>query len=182
MADPFTSEIRPFAFNFAPENWAFCNGQEIQATQNAALFALLGTQFGGNGVSNFKLPDLRGRTPIGQGIMKSEPSRLFTAGDQYGVENVTISVAEMAGHSHSVQATSTEAVSIPAFTDRVFASSKDLKGTATEPFTYNSAANLTGLAQDVVSSAGGGQSHTNIQPLLALNFCIALDGIFPARN
>lgn len=182
MAEPFTSEIRPFAFNFAPKDWAFCNGQVIPISQNGALYALIGTQFGGDGRSNFKFPDLRGRTPIGQGTLKSEPSGLFTVGNQYGVENVTLSIAEMAGHSHGVQATSAEASNSPAFTDSVFASSKDLKGTATEPFMYNSAESLTGLAQDVVSSAGGGQSHTNIQPLLALNFCMALDGIFPARN
>ncbi|NMR25545.1 phage tail protein [Pseudoalteromonas sp. NEC-BIFX-2020_015] len=182
MSEPFTSEIRPFAFNFAPKDWALCNGQVISISQNGALYALIGTQFGGDGRSSFGFPDLRGRTPIGQGTLKSEPNRLFRAGGQYGVENVTLSIAEMAAHSHGVQATITEAVNSPAFTDRVFASSKDLTGTATEPFMYNSASNLTGLAQDVVSSAGGGQSHTNIQPLLALNFCIALDGIFPARN
>lgn len=182
MADPFTSEIRPFAFNFAPKDWALCNGQVIQISQNGALFALIGTQFGGDGRSTFNLPDLRGRTPIGEGALRSEPGRLFQAGEQYGVENVTLSIAEMAGHSHGVQATTTEASNSPAFTDSVFASSKDLKGTATEPFMYNSAASLTGLAQDVVSSAGSGQSHTNIQPLLALSFCMALDGIFPSRN
>ena len=181
MAEPFTSEIRPFAFNFAPKDWALCNGQVISISQNGALYALIGTQFGGDGRSNFKFPDLRGRTPIGQGALRSEPSRLFTAGSQYGVETVTLSIDEMAAHSHGVQATSSEAINNPTFTDRVFSNSKDAFS-GPEPFMYSSSANLTGLAQDVVSSAGGGQSHTNIQPLLALNFCMALDGIFPPRN
>ncbi|MBQ4864282.1 phage tail protein [Pseudoalteromonas sp. MMG013] len=181
MADPFMSEIRPFAFNFAPKDWVFCNGGFVTISQHGALYALLGTQFGGDGRTNFKLPDLRGRTPIGRGTLKSEPSRVFTAGNQYGVENVTLSIAEMAAHSHGVQATSTEAINNPTFTDRVFSNSKDAFS-GPEPFMYSSSANLTGLAQDVVSSAGGGQSHTNIQPLLALNFCMALDGIFPPRN
>ncbi|KAF7771216.1 hypothetical protein PCIT_a4277 [Pseudoalteromonas citrea] len=182
MAEPFTSEIRPFAFNFAPKDWASCDGQVIPISQNGALYALLSSQFGGDGRSNFSLPDLRGRTPIGQGTLRSEPSGLFKVGNQYGVENVTLSIAEMAAHSHRVQATSTEAINNPTFTDAVFARSKDLRGTATEPFMYNSATSLTGLAHDVVSIVGEGQSHTNIQPLLALNFCMALDGIFPPRN
>lgn len=181
MADPFTSEIRPFAFNFAPKDWALCNGQVIQISQNGALFALIGTQFGGDGRSTFNLPDLRGRTPIGEGALRSEPGRLFQAGEQYGVENVTLSIAEMAGHSHGVQATTTEAINNPTFTDRVFSNSKDAFN-GPEPFMYSSSENLTRLAQDVVSSAGGSQPHTNIQPLLALNFCMALDGIFPSRN
>ncbi|MBQ4848203.1 tail fiber protein [Pseudoalteromonas sp. MMG005] len=181
MADPYMSEIKPFAFNFAPKDWAFCNGEVIAISQNAALFALLGTQFGGDGRSNFNLPELRGRTPIGDGV--SEPERrFFKAGTSVGVENVTLTLDQMAAHTHGVLATATIAADSPAFTDRIFSESKDRKGTSTEPFVYNSPSNLTELSQEVVSSSGSGLSHTNIQPLLALNFCIALDGIFPPRN
>ena len=181
MADPYMSEIRPFAFNFAPKDWAFCNGGIIAISQNEALYALLGTQFGGDGRTNFKLPELRGRTPIGEGTLRTE-GRFFNAGTSVGVEEVTISLAEMASHTHAVQATATIAADSPAFTDRIFSESKDRKGTSAEPFVYNSPSNLTELSQDAVSSSGSGASHTNLQPLLALNFCIALDGIFPPRN
>lgn len=181
MADPFISEIRPFAFDFAPKNWAFCNGGVIAITQNGALYALLGTQFGGNGTSDFKLPDLRGRTPIGSGVLSTE-NRPFYAGTSVGVEEVTISLAEMASHTHAVQATATIAADSPAFTDRIFSESKDRNGTSAEPFVYGSSLNLTELAQDIVSISGSGSPHTNIQPLLVLNFCIALEGTFPARN
>ncbi|MBB1332653.1 MULTISPECIES: phage tail protein [unclassified Pseudoalteromonas] len=181
MADPFISEIRPFAFDFAPKNWAFCNGGVIAITQNGALYALLGTQFGGNGTSDFKLPDLRGRTPIGSGFLSTE-NRPFYAGDSSGEETVRLTLDEMPAHTHAVKATASIAANSPAFTDRIFSESKDNKCTSAEPFVYGSSLDLTELAQDVVSSSGSGSPHTNLQPLLVLNFCIALEGTFPARN
>ncbi len=175
MSNPYLAEVRAYGFNYAPRGWAQCDGQTLPMGQNAALYSLLGTQFGGDGRTTFKLPDMRSRTPVGIGGM-------YAAGDVHGVERVTLTQAQMAAHSHVLQATSTDAQQVPDFTNNVFATSRDLKSTGTNPYVYSAATNLTSMATDMVSSLGGGQSHFNIQPSLAINFCIAITGVYPSRN
>jgi microcystin-dependent protein len=165
MAEPFLSEIRLFSFQFAPKGWALCNGQLMPINQNQALFSLLGTTFGGDGRVNFALPDLRGRTPIHVGSG-------HTLGERGGEQAHTLSIAELPTHTHVANATSaTGNTNIP--TDKVLAASNNL---------YTSSANLTSLSPTTVTNIGGSQAHLNMQPFLILNFCIALQGIFPSPN
>jgi microcystin-dependent protein len=179
MADPFLAEVRMWALNFAPRGWAMCNGQIMSIAQNTALFSLLGTTYGGNGVTNFALPDVRSRVPMapGQGPGLS-PREL---GEMDGVESVTLTNAEMpAGqHAHSVgaQVLPTGQVATPG--GNTFA--RPASG-----FLYASSATpkIVLMAPDTVVPIAGGKGlpHENRQPFLGLNFCIALNGIFPARN
>lgn len=167
MAEPFLSEIRIFSFNFPPKGWAFCNGQLLPINQNQALFALLGTRYGGNGQTNFALPNLKGRLPIHE-------SDAHTLGEAAGSSAVTITQQTMPQHLHFLQGTST------------VANSAVLPNTV--PGTFNIAiysANASSLAAfdpSSVTSVGGSQPHTNMMPYLVLNFCIALQGIFPSQN
>ena len=165
MAEPFLSEIRLMSFNFAPKGWAMCNGQLLPINQNQALFALLGTTFGGDGRVNFALPDLRGRAPmhVGSG---------HNLGERAGEENHTLTQAEMPQHTHGVNAAKQDAnTNLPA---------GSLPAIAANAYAPPSA--LTTLAAGTVGNVGGSQPHTNQQPYLTLNFCIALQGIFPSPN
>jgi microcystin-dependent protein len=171
MAEPFLSEIRIFSFSFAPKGWALCNGQLLPINQNQALFSLLGTTFGGNGQTNFALPNLQGRTPIHVGSG-------HTLGEQGGEQAHTLSVAEMPEHVHVPLASSVTGNSVnPRFgtTGHILAS---------DPGNAYSAnpASLTALHAGSISTVGGSQAHLNMQPFLTLNFCIALQGIFPSPN
>lgn len=165
MAEPFLSEIRIMSFNFAPKGWATCNGQLLPINQNQALFALLGTTFGGDGRVNFALPDYRGRTPIHVG-------NGHTLGERGGEQAHTLSIAEMSTHVHRAEATSANADAA--------APNGTLLGVSNN--LYTAAANLTALNPGTLANAGGSQGHNNLQPFLTLNFCIALQGIFPSRN
>ncbi|TGQ74619.1 phage tail protein [Mesorhizobium sp. M00.F.Ca.ET.186.01.1.1] len=166
MAEPFLSEIRIMSFVFAPRGWALCNGQLLPINQNQALFSLLGTTFGGDGQVNFALPDFRARTPIHAG--GGHP-----LGERGGAESHTLSIAELPTHTHSVNANSnTGAVTNP--NGAILA-----KAPAN---TYGSATQLIAMAAAAVSSIGGTQPHTNLQPFLTLSFCIALQGIFPSQT
>jgi microcystin-dependent protein len=166
MAEPFLSEIRIFSFNFPPKGWAFCNGQFLPINQNQALFALLGTTYGGNGQTTFALPDLRGRLSIHEG-------NGHTLGERAGQEAVTITQQTMPTHTHFVQANSANSTdSIP--TGRTFA--------RTVGQIYTGPANLETLLPETLTNVGGSQPHTNMMPYLVLNFCIALQGIFPSPN
>src|SRR5262249_19139327 len=176
MADPFVAEIRIFPFNFAPKGWAFCDGQLLPLSQNTALFSLLGTTYGGNGKSNFGLPDLQGRAPMhpGQGPGLS----LHDLGETGGSETVTLLQSEMPSHTHSVFA----APALVAGDTNVVAGSafaKSSQGNAYAPL-----ANNVQLSQSppAVSLVGGTLPHNNMQPSLTLNFCIALQGVFPPRT
>lgn len=166
MANPFLGEIRVTSFNFAPKGWAMCNGQLLPIAQNQALFALLGTYYGGDGRTTFALPDLRGRTPL-------HASSTFPQGQAGGEETHLLTPAEIPAHSHAqgsvAQATGTNPAS------SVLAA-KPRRGSNV----YVPAANPVQLAGQ--GPAGGNQSHSNIQPYLTLNFVIALQGIFPSRN
>lgn len=165
MAEPFLSEIRLFSFNFAPKGWALCDGQLLPINQNQALFALLGTTFGGDGRVNFALPDMRGRTPIHAGAG-------HTLGERGGEQAHTLSIAELPTHTHVAQA-SAAAASTPIPTGNLLANSGEI---------YHGADNLAALQASSIANVGGSQAHQNMQPFLTLNFCIALQGIFPSPN
>jgi microcystin-dependent protein len=165
MSEPFLAEIRLMSFNFAPKGWAMCNGQLLQINQNQPLFALLGTAFGGNGQTTFALPDYRGRTPIHVGSD-------HTLGEKAGAQAVTLTIANLPMHTHFFQANSA-AGNTPNPVNNLLASANNL---------YTAPANLTSLEPSTVSNVGGSQAHINMQPFLALTFCIALQGIFPSPN
>ena len=167
MAEPFLSEIRLMSFVFAPKGWALCNGQLMPINQNQALFSLLGTTFGGDGRVNFALPDLRGRVPIHVGSG-------HTLGERAGEQAHTVSVSELPQHTHQVMA-STQAANAPAPANDVFAVSGGNQF-------YGPPSNLTALQAGTVTNVGGSQPHLNMQPFLTLNFCIALQGIFPSQT
>jgi microcystin-dependent protein len=165
MAEPFLSEIRIMSFGFAPKGWAQCNGQFLPINQNQALFSLLGTAFGGDGRVNFALPDFRARTPIHVGSG-------HTLGERGGAQTVTLSIGNMPMHTHFFQA-NTNPGNTPNPVNNVLASANNL---------YTGPANLTTLEPSTVSNVGGSQAHQNMQPFLTVNFCIALQGIFPSPN
>jgi microcystin-dependent protein len=173
MAQPYVGEIRCFGFNFAPNGWAFCNGQLTPISQNEALFNLIGTTYGGDGQSTFALPDLRSRVPIHQG---SFAGNTFIMGQISGVETVTLNTQELPAHSHAITATSNAATLKRPVSNTFYAASSSGNSF------YESGTMLTALANNTVSSAGGGQPHSNIQPYLTFNWCISLFGVFPSRN
>ena len=166
MAEPFLSEIRLFSFEFAPKGWALCNGQLLPINQNQALFALLGTTYGGNGQTNFALPNLQGRVPMHFGSG-------FTLGQNGGQTSHTLTISEMPQHLHFLRATNNDATTNVG-TGNVFGKTLQL--------TYSSPTQLATMSPQTVSNVGGSQAHTNMQPYLVLNFCIALQGIFPSQN
>jgi microcystin-dependent protein len=171
MSEPFLGEIRTFGFNFAPQGWAMCNGQILSIAQNTALFALLGTTYGGNGTTNFALPDLQGRVGIHQG--QGNGLSTYVIGEVSGTENVTLLTGQMPQHSHGLIANAgTAGVSRP--DGAVLA--------RTGANTYAAAPDGTAMNAGAIGSSGGNQPFSIIQPFLCLNFCIALEGIFPSRN
>lgn len=170
--DPFVAEIRIFPFNFAPKGWAFCDGQLLPISQNTALFSLLGTFYGGDGKSTFALPNLQGSAPMfwGQGPGLSQ----HFLGEQAGSETVTLLESEIPAHSHAMLGAVPPAESNLA---TGFAMTRSANANA-----YAPAANLVMMAPETLSPAGGDQPHNNMQPYLTLNFCIALQGVFPPRT
>jgi len=172
--DPFVAEIRIFPFNFAPKGWAWCDGQLLPLSQNTALFSLLGTTYGGNGKSNFALPDLQGRAPMhpGQGPGLS----LHDLGETGGSETVSLLESEIPSHSHTLRASPDAADLFGPGAVTSLASSTG--GTAYQ----QSNANLVQMAPETLPPAGGDQPHNNMQPYLTFYFCIALQGVFPPRT
>ena len=172
MADPFIAEIRIFPFNFAPRGWAWCDGQLMPISQNTALFSLLGTTYGGNGKSNFALPDLQGRAPMhpGQGPGLS----LHDLGETGGSETVTLLESEIPSHSHN------------AMVSGRLANENDPAGAywagTTVNIYSNAASKLVSMAPEILAPAGGDQPHNNLQPYLTFYFCIAMQGVFPPRG
>lgn len=171
MSDPFVAEIRIFPFNFAPRGWAFCDGQLLPLSQNTALFSLLGTTYGGDGKSTFALPDLQGRSAIQPG--QAQGGSLYDLGQESGTEFVTLLVSEMPLHNHTANPrTSLGNQATPAAF--AWAGSQVAKQFVT------TAPNQT-MAFQTIGIAGGSLPHNNMPPYLTLNFCIALQGVFPAR-
>ncbi len=174
MADPFVAEIRIFPFNFAPRGWAWCDGQLLPISQNTALFSLLGTTYGGNGKSNFALPDLQGRLPMhpGQGPGLS----LHDLGETGGSETVTLLESEIPAHSHSLN-------SLPAPGDvpnpEIHSIARTIGAT---PYLPQAGAVLVPMAAEALVPVGGDQPHNNLMPYLTFYFCIALQGVFPPHG
>ncbi len=165
MSTPYLGEIRIVSFNFPPKGWAFCNGQTLAINQNQALFALLGTTYGGNGQTTFQLPNLQASMPVHQG-------NGFNLGQLGGESQHTLIASEMPSHNHAAQGVSTTASSASA-TGNAWAT--------TAQNAYAATANTTMLPA-ALATAGGGQPHPNMPPYLVLNFIIALEGIFPSQN
>ena len=174
MADPFLAEIRIFPFTFAPKGWAFCIGQLMPISQNTALFALLGTTYGGDGKSTFALPDLKDRAPMhpGQGPGLSE----HFLGEEGGVEHVTLLQSEMTRHNHALMSLPTTGTRTNPINNSIARSSS---GTPFAP--ASPAPPLVNLAPQVIPPTGGSLPHNNMQPYLTIYFCIALQGVFPQR-
>jgi microcystin-dependent protein len=173
MAEPYLGEIRMFAGNFAPAGWALCNGQLLSIAENTALFSIVGTFYGGNGVNTFGLPDLRSRVAIHQG--QGAGLSPYVVGQSSGVENVTLNVNQIPAHSHTVNASAS-------------------KATQPSPIGHYPATDAAGVTAEygvsptgvmnagMISPTGSGQPFTNIQPYLCVTFIIALEGIYPSRN
>ena len=173
MSDPFVAEIKIFSFQYAPKGWAFCNGQSMPINQNAALFSLLGTMYGGNGTTNFSLPNLQERTPV-------HMSAQFPQGTVGGESTHRLSVAEIPQHNHGLNA-----VAPANGSGNVNNPSNAFLSNSAPAEIYNSGAGspaLVPMAGSAVSMFGNGEPHENMQPFLVVNFCIALQGIFPSRS
>ena len=175
MSNPYLGEIRCFSFGFAPKGWAQCNGQLLPINQNQALFAILGTTYGGDGRTNFALPDLQGQAPAHFGAG-------FLLGQTTGVVNVTLDTTQIPAHTHTIVSQivepggATEHSATPSPTAAIGPSNPD--------GLYNTSvgSNSVTLAPSALSSVGGSQPHPNMQPYLVLNFCVAIQGVFPTRN
>lgn len=171
MSEPFLAEVRIVGFNFAPRGWALCDGQILPINQNQSLYSLLGTTYGGDGRTTFALPDIRGRTPIHVG--RSNGGDDHRLGQKSGEETHTLAASEMPQHDHVLQGTSATNGN-PDPTNKLLANA----GTQI----YNLPQDLTNIAAQNIAHVGGSQAHNNMQPYLALNYCIALQGLFPSRN
>ena len=174
MGTPFLSEIRIFTFNYPPKGWAFCDGQILPINQNQALFSLLGTTYGGDGRTTFALPNLQGNAPLHMG---TDPSgNAYTLGQQAGEAAHALTIAEMPAHAHTPTAANT-AATVSAPSGNALAVPDPALG-----YAYGPPSQPVTMAPQAIATAGAGQGHNNMQPSLTLNFCIALQGIFPSRN
>ena len=172
MAEPFLSEIRIFSFNFPPKGWAFCNGQLLPINQNQALFSLLGTTYGGNGQTNFALPNLQGRSQLHSGSG-------FTLGQAGGQSAHTVTMSEMPQHVHTISANQAAG---GAATNATQGNGAGKYYANSGKATWNTAQPNLAMHPSAVGNVGGSQPHNNMMPYLVLNFCIALQGIFPSQN
>jgi microcystin-dependent protein len=168
MSEPYLSEIRLVAFNFAPQGWAFCNGQTLPINQYTAQFSLLGTTYGGDGITTFQLPNLQGRVPMGWG-------NGYVLGESSGESTHTLTISEMPAHSHSLLCVAGAATTKSP-------SSASLAEPATAVGKIYGSTGSASMSAASITTAGGGLSHNNMQPYLTMNFIIALVGIFPSRS
>ena len=173
MADPFVAEIRIFGFNFAPKGWATCDGQLMPLSQNTALFSLLGTMYGGDGKSNFALPNLQGSAPMNQGQGPGLSARYV--GDSGGNPTVNLRLEEIPGHNHNLMTVNDFGdINTPGGMSMARSSGTAVYNTATSP--------LAAMSPTVLGNTGNNQPHNNLQPYLTLLFCIALQGVYPPRS
>ena len=171
--DPFLAEIRIFPFNFAPKGWAFCDGQILPISQNTALFALLGTTYGGDGKSTFALPDLQGNSAMHPG--QGQGLSLRDLGEMGGTESVTLLVSEIPAHTHTMNSLNIQSTTTTPTTGTALG--RSVNGNAYA----DAASGFQTFAPEALTPAGGSLPHNNLQPYLTLNFCIALQGVFPQR-
>lgn len=177
MSQAYMSQIMAFGFNFAPKNWAMCNGQTIGIAQNSALFSLLGTTYGGNGTTTFALPNLQSRVPVSFGNYLGQN---YALGEMAGEEQLTLTINELPAHNHIFMGASSSGNTL--FPQDGSALGTAVKGTNPgDPF-YAPQASLQPLNSGSLSMTGGNQPHANLQPYLALNWCICQYGIYPSRN
>lgn len=177
MSQPFLGQLQAFGFGFAPRGWAQCNGQLLPISQYSALFALLGTMYGGNGTNNFALPNLQSRVPMHFGTFSGNT---YTQGEMGGEENVTLAVSTMPMHNHNFIGTSQNADTTHPSAGTDLANT--INGTNPGDNYYTTGGTPQALNPAELALVGGGQPHTNIQPYLAINWCIAMQGIFPSRG
>ncbi|HEY0426271.1 MAG TPA: tail fiber protein [Pyrinomonadaceae bacterium] len=174
MSEPFLGQINIFPYNFAPRGWAFCAGQILSIAQNTALFSLLGTTFGGNGQTTFALPDLRGRVANGAG--QGPGLSNYDLGEVSGTENTTLTINQMPAHQHTI------VVNVNSSEGGQNSPQNTFLG-KTDPGIYAATSDNTHMGQQPPTGiSGGSQPFSILQPFLTLNFCIALQGIFPSRN
>lgn len=182
MSSPFVAEITMFAFNFAPAGWALCQGQLLPISQNTALFSLLGTTYGGNGTSTFALPNLQDQTAVsfGQGPGLSD----YVQGEEVGTPTVTLLTTEIPAHSHFFSANTNTGTVVDASNNQLGVSQGGTKQNTYNANIYSTQTNLatTNLSPFAVGLAGQSFPHNNMQPYLTLNFCIAMQGVFPPRS
>jgi microcystin-dependent protein len=180
MAEPFIGEIRSFSFNYAPSGWALCNGATLQIQENQALFSLLGNTFGGNGTTNFCIPDLMGRAPVPPGT-NPVSQNIIENGDKSGAETVVLTTSQMPAHIHQVLANGANADIASPITPKlgyIWAEADNPQSVLQNAYTLQP---NTIMGPTAVSTSGNGQGHDNMQPYLAVNYCIALQGYYPQR-
>lgn len=175
MSDPFVAEVRIFGFNFAPVGWAFCNGQTLPISQNTALFSLLGTTYGGDGKSTFALPDIQGNVVLGMG--QGPGLSLRDEGETGGSETVTLLASELPVHTHPINCAPNPPPSVAPAPDPTQTFGRSNGGQV-----WTAPANLGPMNANTLAPSGGNQPHNNLQPYLTLNFCIAMQGVFPPRT
>lgn len=168
MSEPFLAEIRIVGFNFAPRGWAFCDGQILPINQNQSLYSLLGTTYGGDGQTSFALPDLRGRAPVHPNNSTIQP------GAKSGAETHTLTANELPAHTHKLMIAETEGTKEAGSSPSLSQSKNEKRYTTAQP--------QTTMHPSGVAQTGGGQAHDNMQPSLVVNYCIALQGLFPSRS
>lgn len=180
MVDAVLGEIRPFAGNYAPEGWQLCAGQSLSVNEYQALFSLLGTRYGGNGVTTFNLPDLRGRLPVGQGQATGLTNRV--AGQMGGASGVTLTEANMPAHTHSFSVSGTQGTSNAPSTGAALAVPQAQPGGVIYAYAPPGTGTAQTFADDTITTAqAGGQAHLNVMPFLAINYIIAVIGLYPTR-
>ncbi len=183
-ADPFIGQIQAFGFNFAPRGWAFCSGALLPISQNTALFSLLGTIYGGDGRTTFQLPDLRGRSPMNEGTGPGLPN--FRIGQRGGAQEVTLITSQIPSHNHVASTTTQTQVGVSNSNGGESIANGQVIANHPGAFSEEGSqgtglAGVTSTSTTTLAQAGGSQSHNNMQPFLALNYCIALEGTYPSR-